>query len=106
PDEQLPYDEGAFEKQLRKPAEAAGLLRKFRDRLAAAPAFDVAALEGLMNDFLQAEGIQLRQVQQAGRGGPTGKGDRVGLHEKLTIRGKESSLRRIDRALARLAHSG
>jgi glutamyl-tRNA synthetase len=102
-DEQLSYDEAAFEKQLRKPAGAAGLLRKFRDRLAAAPAFDVRSMEALMNDFLQAEGIQLRQVQQALRVALTGKGVGFGLYETLAILGREHSLARIDRALARLA---
>jgi glutamyl-tRNA synthetase len=102
PDEQLAYDESAFEKQLRKPAEAAGLLRKFRDRLAAAPTFDVRSLETLMNDFLQAEGIQLKQIQQAVRVAVTGKGVGFGLYETLAILGKEHSLARIDRALARL----
>ena len=42
PDDQLPYDETAFEKRIRKPPEAAGLLRKFRERLAAAEPFDAA----------------------------------------------------------------
>src|SRR5262249_19905858 len=102
PDEQLPYDEAAFEKQLRKPAEAAGLLRRLRERLAAAPAFDARSLEALMNDFLQAEGIQLRQVQQALRVAVTGKGVGFGLYETLAILGKEHSLARIDRALARI----
>src|SRR5262249_35082143 len=80
PDDQLTYDESAFEKQLRKPAEATGLLRKFRDRLAAAPAFDVRSLEALMNDFLQAEGIQLKQIPEGGGGARprAGGGVRVG----------------------------
>jgi glutamyl-tRNA synthetase len=102
PDEQLPYDGAAFEKQLRKPAEAPGLLRKFRERLAGAQAFDARSLEALMNDFLQAEGIPLRQVQQALRVAVTGKGVGFGLYETLAILGKEHSLARIDRALARL----
>jgi glutamyl-tRNA synthetase len=101
PDDQLPYDEAAFGKQLRKPADAAGLLRKFRGHLAAASAFDARSLEALMDDFLQAEGIQLRQVQQAVRVAVTGKGVGFGLYETLAILGKEHSLARIDRALAR-----
>ncbi|HEX5270942.1 MAG TPA: glutamate--tRNA ligase family protein, partial [Gemmataceae bacterium] len=105
-DEALSYDEAAFEKQLRKPADAAALLRKLRDRLAAAPAFDPRSLEALMNDFLQAEKIQLRQVQQALRVALTGKGVGFGLYETLAILGKDSSLRRIDQALARLAQAG
>ena len=104
--EQLTYDEAAFEKQLRKPPEAAGLVRKFRDRLAATPAFDMQSLEALMNDFLQAEGIQLRQVQQALRVALTGKGVGFGLYETLAILGREQSVARIDRTLARLGQSG
>jgi glutamyl-tRNA synthetase len=103
PDDHLPYDESAFDKQVRRPAGAAGLLRKLRDRLAAAPAFDPEALEALMTDFLQAEGIQLRQVQQALRVAVTGKGVGFGLYETLALLGKEHTLARLDRALARLA---
>jgi glutamyl-tRNA synthetase len=103
PDEQLPYDEAAFAKRLRKPAEAAGLLAKFRDRLASAAAFDHRALEALMNDFVQAEGIQLGQIIHSVRVAVTGKAVGFGVYETLAILGKECSLRRIDRALARLA---
>ena len=55
-----------------------------------------------MNDFLQAEGIQLRQVQQALRVALTGKGVGFGLYETLAILGREHSIARIDRTLARL----
>ena len=54
-----------------------------------------------MNGFLQAQGIQLRQIQQAVRVAVTGKGVGFGLYETLAILGKEHSLARIDRALAR-----
>jgi glutamyl-tRNA synthetase len=105
PDEKLPYDEAAFDKRLRKPAEAAGLLRKFRDRLAATPdwdADDAAALEAVMNDFVQAEGVQLGQVIHAARVAVTGKPVGFGLYETLAILGKPRCLARIDRALGRL----
>ncbi len=102
-DEQLAYDESAFEKQLHKPPEAAGLLRRFRGRLASATAFDARSLEALMNDYLQAESIQLKQIQQALRVAVTGKGVGFGVYETLAILGKEHSVARIDRALARLA---
>src|SRR5205085_12241590 len=45
PDDKLPYDEKALDKRIRKPAEAAPLLRKFRERLAAATEFDAVSLE-------------------------------------------------------------
>jgi glutamyl-tRNA synthetase len=102
PDDQLPYDAAAFEKRLRKPPEAAGLLTKFRARLADAAAFDAAALEALLNDFVQAEGIQVGQIIHALRVAVTGKAVGFGLFETLAILGKEHSLARIDRALARL----
>jgi glutamyl-tRNA synthetase len=102
-DDQFAYDDSAFDKRVRKPAEAAGLLAKFRDRLAAATAFDVASLEALMNDFVQAEGIQLGQIIHAVRVAVTGKGIGFGLHESLAVLGKESSVRRIDRALGRVS---
>jgi glutamyl-tRNA synthetase len=101
-DGELTYDESAFEKQLRRPPDAARLLRRYRDRLASAPAFNPRSLEELMNDFLQAESIQLKQIQQALRVALTGKGVGFGLYETLAILGKAHSLARIDRALARL----
>ena len=50
-----------------------------------------------------AESIQLKQVQQALRVALTGKGIGFGLYETLAILGREQSVARIDRALARLA---
>ncbi len=102
PDAELVYDEAAFDKRLRKPAEAAPLLRKFRDRLATAPVFDAASLEALANDFVQAEGVKLTDVVHAARVAVTGKGVGFGLWEALAILGQEHALARIDRALARL----
>jgi glutamyl-tRNA synthetase len=101
-DDQLPYDEKAFDKRLRKPTEARTLLARFRDRLASAAAFDAASLEALLNDFVQAEGVELGQVIHAVRVAVTGKAIGFGLYETLAILGKERSLARIDRALARL----
>jgi glutamyl-tRNA synthetase len=101
-DDQFAYDDKAFEQRLRKPARAAELLRKFRQRLEAQPAFDAAALETLMQDFVQAEGIKIGDVIHAVRVAVTGKGVGFGLFETLTVLGKASCLSRIDRALARL----
>lgn len=103
PDDQVPYDEAAFDKRLRKPPEAAPLLRKFRERLAAAPdSFGQPSLEALANDFVQAEGIKLVDIVHAIRVAVTGKAVGFGLWDALAILGKERSLARIDRALARI----
>jgi glutamyl-tRNA synthetase len=102
PDEQLPYDEPAFDKRLRKPPDAAPLLRKFRDRLAAVDPFDQATIEAEMEKFVQAEGIKIAQIIHALRVAVTGKAVGFGLYETLAILGWERVRARIDRALGRL----
>ncbi len=101
-DEELSYDEKAFDKRLRKPPEAAGLLRKYRDRLAAAECFDAASLEEGLGRFVESEGIKVGQVIHAIRVAVTGKAVGFGLFETLSILGKERCLARIDRALTRV----
>jgi glutamyl-tRNA synthetase len=101
-DNSLRYDENAFEKRIRKPPEAASLLRKFKDRLASVEAFDAGSLENLMEDFVQAEGIEIGRIIHAVRVAVTGKGIGLGLFESLAILGKSRCLRRIDNALARI----
>jgi glutamyl-tRNA synthetase len=98
PDDQLPYDEKAFDKHVRK---AAGLLAKVKERLAAAPAFDAAALERLVQDFAASEGVKLGPVVQALRVALTGKAESFGAFDILAVHGKERCLARIERALAR-----
>jgi glutamyl-tRNA synthetase len=97
------YDEQAFDKRIRKPPEAGELLRRMRARLAAAPAFDAASLKTLVEDFVQAEGINMGQIIHALRVAVTGKAVGFGLFETLAILGKNASLARIDRALERLS---
>jgi glutamyl-tRNA synthetase len=101
PDDQLPYDEKAFDKSLRKPG-AAELLRKFRNRLAAAEPFDPAALERLMYDFVAAENIKIADIIHPVRVALTGKSVGLGLFDTLAILGRERCLARIDHALSRI----
>ena len=102
PDEQLPYDEAAFEKQLRDD-EAAARLARFRERLAEAESFDAAAVEQTLQKFLADEQIVAGKIIHAIRVAATGKTVGFGLFETLATLGRESSLARIDRALARRA---
>ena len=53
-DDQLVFDDKAFEKRLVKPAEAAGLLQEFRGRLADQDPFTAAELETLLKSFVEA----------------------------------------------------
>ena len=102
PDDRLPYDERAFDKRLRKPPDAAGLLARFRERLAGAEPFDAETLEGLLSEFVESEGIKVGQIIHAVRVAVTGKAVGFGMFETLAILGRESCLARIDQALARL----
>jgi glutamyl-tRNA synthetase len=94
------YDEAAFDKQVRKPG-AIELLAKFRAELAAATAFDVAALETLMHEFLTAEGIKIGDLIHTLRVAVTGKPVGPGLYDCLAILGQPTCLARIDRTIAR-----
>lgn len=97
-DAELEYDEKAFKKRLGTP-EAVGLLRKYREELAQAEPFEPAALEESMKAFIEAEGIKTGQIIHAARVATTGKAVGLGMFETLAILGRESCLRRIDRAL-------
>jgi len=103
PDDQLSYEEQAFDKHLRKAPESGRLLKGFRARLAAATSFEPEALEKLRNDYMQAESISPEKIVQAVRVAVTGKAVSFGLFDVLSVLGKEHCLARIDRALARLA---
>jgi glutamyl-tRNA synthetase len=105
-DDALPYDEAAFEKRLKKAPGAAGLLARLRARLAAAEAFDAAALEGLLSEFMRDEAIESGQIVHALRVALTGKAVGFGLFDALAILGRARSLARIDRALSRLDAGG
>jgi len=97
-DDELPYDEKAFEKRLRKEG-AAELLSKFKDRLAQVEPFEAAPIEAALKQFVEDEGIKIGQIIHAVRVAVTGRAVGPGLFDCLEVLGLESSLARIDRAL-------
>jgi glutamyl/glutaminyl-tRNA synthetase len=99
-DDELLYDEPAFDKRIRKPAEAIGLLSEFKAALADVEPFDAPTLEKSVNGFVQTKGIRIDQIIHALRVAVTGKPIGFGVFETLAILGRESCLNRIDRALA------
>lgn len=101
-DRDLVYDPAAFEKRLAKSPRAAERLRKFAARLAAAEAFDAASLERLLQQFVEAEGIQVGEIIHAVRVAVTGKAVGFGMFETLEILGRERCVARIQHALSRL----
>ena len=100
PDDAFPYDESAKAKRITEPPEAIPLLREFRDELAKQNDFTHAALEQLMQHFLQSRNRKIADIIHALRVAVTGKSVGLGMFETLEILGKERVLRRIDRTLA------
>jgi len=99
--QELSYDEKAFEKRLRK-GDAAVLLKKLRDRLELLNVFDARHTEACLREFLEHEGVKIGSVIHALRVAVTGKSVGLGMFDTLAILGRESVLARIDRALAML----
>lgn len=100
-DDELPIDDKAFDKRIRKPEKARELLRQCRQALAEAPAFDPAGVEQVIVAFTQQHGIELGDIIHALRVATTGKGVGFGLYDTLAILGQPRVLNRIDLALAR-----
>jgi glutamyl-tRNA synthetase len=101
-DDEIAYDEKAFEKRLVAPPEAADLLAGFRDLLAATEPFDAATLEEALRGYVEERGVKLGQVIHALRVAVTGKPVGFGMFEILEVLGQDACLARIDRALASL----
>jgi len=101
-DDALAYDEKRFEKRLRKPPEAKGLLAKFREQLASVDPFEPPALDTALKAFVESEQIQIGQIIHALRIAVTGKAVGFGMFDILAILGREACLQRIDLSLKRL----
>ena len=92
-DDALTYDDKAFEKRLRKPEEAAELLREASATgWQTAEAFDAASLDTLLKEYIVAAGVKIGQVIHALRVAVTGKAVGFGMFETLAILGKQSCL--------------
>ncbi len=101
-DDQITYDEPAFDKRIRKPPEASPLLTRFKDRLTSVEPFDAATIEKVLQDFIHAEGVPISQLIHPLRVAVTGQSIGFGLFETLAILGRQSSLRRIELALMKV----
>ncbi|QDU08816.1 glutamate--tRNA ligase [Gimesia aquarii] len=99
-DDQLVYDAKAFKKRIKKSAEAVTLLEKLKEKLAQASDFNAEALDQLLHDFVEQEGVGMGQIIHALRVAVSGKGTGIGMFDCLAILGKESCIQRIDRAIS------
>ena len=100
-DDDLRYDEKAFEKRVAKEG-AAELLAALRDRLAQVDPFEPEPLENCVKEFVESQQIKIGDVIHALRVAVSGKGVGLGMFDTLAILGRESCLRRIERALAKV----
>jgi glutamyl-tRNA synthetase len=98
PDADLPYDEKAAKKFLTP--ESKEHLTAIREKLAALPEFDQPGLEKLLHDYVEENEIKFKVVAQPIRVSITGKTKSPGLYETMEVLGKDSTLARMDRALA------
>jgi glutamyl-tRNA synthetase len=78
------------------------LLESARDRLSDAPAFDAAAVEAALSPLPEALGVKPGRLYQPIRVAITGSTVSPGIFESLGALGRETSLRRLDSAIARL----
>ena len=100
-DDQLGYDDKAFDKRLVKAPEALGLLGELRKRLARLDDFSTEGVETVVREFVEEKGIKLGQVVHGLRVAASGKAVGFGVFEVLSILGRERFLDRLDRALSR-----
>lgn len=104
-DDELVYDEKAFEKRIRKPEEAVQLLIGLREKLSNVDPFDAESTEVAVKSFVEEQGIKIGQIINALRVAVTGKGVGFGTFDTLAILGKDRCLNRIDLAVSRAKNS-
>jgi glutamyl-tRNA synthetase len=97
------YDEDAVAKTWKDTAATHDVLQATRSALAAAPAWDAAALEGMLRSLAESRGIGAGKLFQPLRVALTGVTASPGIFDVLSLLGRERSLSRIDAAMARLA---
>jgi glutamyl-tRNA synthetase len=101
PDDQLAFDEKAFEKLVQKPPGPAQLAR-LRAIVAADEPLTAASLKQKVEDFARTENVKPGPLSQTLRVAVTGKDVGFGTYETVAILGQQRALARIDRALARI----
>jgi glutamyl-tRNA synthetase len=98
PAAELAYDQKAVDKFL-KP-EAREHLGRIRALLAGLGAFDHAALEEAMRDYVEEQEIKFKVVAQPLRVALTGRTFSPGIFEVMEVLGRDETLDRLDRALS------
>ncbi|MFN0195499.1 MAG: glutamate--tRNA ligase [Planctomycetaceae bacterium] len=100
-DDQLKYDEKAFEKRL-KVEGAAGLIREFAGILAGIEPFEATTLDRRLHQFVEEKQLKIGDIIHPLRVAVTGKSVGIGLFECLAILGRDRCLNRINHSLSRV----
>jgi glutamyl-tRNA synthetase len=100
-EEDFPYEDKADRKFL-KP-EIAPLMKETRFRLESIDDFTQKSLEGVFLGLLDEKKIKLGEIAQPLRVALTGTSVSPGLFEVMEVLGKETVLRRMDKALRHVA---
>lgn len=98
-DEEMTFDEKAFKKRIVKPERATELLAKYRDYLSQQDDFSASYLEDDFKQWLEANELGFGDIIHALRVATTGKPAGPGMFECLELLGKESCIKRINRAI-------
>jgi glutamyl-tRNA synthetase len=98
--EEFPYDEAAVAKSLTGPA-AAERLKALSEVYAALPAWDCASLEASLKETAAKLGIKTGELVHPARVAASGRGIGPGLYEMLEILGKERTLARFSKGIAK-----
>jgi glutamyl-tRNA synthetase len=100
--EDIEYDPVAVAKNWKDPVEARDLLRATRDALDKTPRWDAEVLEAALRGLAESRSSSAGKVFQPLRVALTGLTVSPGIFEMLIQMGRDLSLKRIDKALARL----
>ncbi|MCS7239488.1 MAG: glutamate--tRNA ligase [Thermoguttaceae bacterium] len=98
--EAVRYEPEAFRKRLVEAPKGRELLREFAILLGKQEDFSPAALEALLQRFVEEKGIKVSDIIHALRVAVTGKAIGFGMFDGLSILGREEVLARIGRALS------
>ena len=91
------YDEKAVKKVLI--ADKASILEKARELFASIEDFSVKNLDTRFHEFIQAQGLEIKDVAQPVRVAVTGRAASPGLFDVLALIGKDRVLARMDHAI-------
>ena len=101
--EDIEYDPVAVAKNWKDPKEASSLLKDTRSALATVELWDTATLESSLRSLAEKRGVAAGKIFQPLRVALTGLTVSPGIFEMLVQMGQPLSLKRIDKALQKLA---